>query len=49
MFKAASLVFSDSELRNGDLEERRDKEEEKVFSVFFAGPSSDPNNNVHPR
>lgn len=38
-----------AELRNGDLEDRRHKEEEKGFPFFFAAPRSDPNNNMHLR
>lgn len=54
--QAASLFFSQThlpkttaELRNGDLEDWTHQEEEKGSPAFFAGPGSDPSNNMHLR
>lgn len=48
-FSQIYLQKTTAELRNGDLEDRRHKEEEKDFPLFFGAPGSDPDNKVHLR
>lgn len=48
-FSQTHLQKTTVELRNGDLEDRTRKEEEKGSPAFFAGPGSDPSNNMHLR